>query len=129
MSDSESELVPNNKKAKSVNDVEQVIREVPNQGNVVEIENLRHRVCSLKKEVKDEAIYVEVGLQGEVVNVKNEPQEEFITVKEEIKEVDEIKDDVQEVGPAVVKVSNDVPTTYGYSELYVIFYKGLLLCT
>ena len=51
------------------------------------------------------------------MNVKNEPQEEFITVKEEV--VDEIKKEF-------VKVSNDVvhrPTTYcnGYSQLCVVF--------
>ena len=134
MSDSESEFVPNNKKAKTVNDVEHVVREVPNRCNVIEIENLSHRGHSLEKEAKDEAIYVEVGLQGEAVNVKNEPQDEFITVKEEIEEeVDEIEEEVaRKVGPeVVVKVRNDVCTVLhdGYSQRYVISYKGLFLCS
>ena len=112
MSGLESEFVPNNKKAKTVNDAEQSLREAPNRGNVIEIENLSHRFHSLEKEAKDKAIYLEVELQGEAVNVKNEPQEEFITVKEEIEEeVDEIEEVAQEVGPVVfVKVSNDVHT-------------------
>ena len=128
-SDLESEIVSNNKKAKTVNDVEQVVREVPNGGNVVEIANLSHRGHSLEKEAKDEAIHVEVGLQGEAVKVKNEPQDEFITIKEEVDEIEEV---TRDVGPeVVVKVSNDVCTVlhYGYSQLYVIFYKGLFLCS
>ena len=100
MSDSESEFVPNNKKAKTINSVEQATRGVPNRGNVIEIENLSHRGHSWEKEAKDEATYI-VGLQGEAVNVKSEPQEEFTTVKNEI----------EEAGPEVVKVSNDVRTT------------------
>ena len=122
MSNSESEFVPYNKKSKTVNDVEQSVREVPDRGNVKEIENLSHRSHSSEQEAKDEAIYVEVGLQGEVVNVKNEPQEEFVTVKEEIEE--EVDEEIEEVAPeVVVKASNDVRTTYcnGYSQLYVVF--------
>ena len=111
MSDSESEFVPNNKKTKTVNGVEQAILEVSNRDNVIEIENLNHRGHSLEKEAKNEAIYEGEGLQGEAVNVKNEPQEEFITVKNEIvEEVDEIEEVAQEAKPEVVKVSNDIHT-------------------
>ena len=111
MSDSESEFVPNNKKAKTINSVEQASREVPNRGNVIEIENLSHRGHSWEKEAKDEAIYI-VGLQGEAVNVKSEPQEESTTVKNEIEEeVDETEEVAQEAGPEVVKASNDVHAT------------------
>ena len=55
-------------------------------------------------------------------NVKSEPQEEFITVKEEIEEeVDEIEDEVpREIGQeVVVKVSNDV-----LLRTKVSFYSG-----
>ena len=113
-SDLESEFEPNNKKAKTVSGVEQSVGEVPNRGNVIEIENLSPRGHSLEKEAEDEDNYVEVGLQGEAVNIKNEPQEEFITVKEEIEEeVDKIEEEVaQEIWQeVVVKVSNDVRTT------------------
>ena len=74
---------------------------------------MSHRGHSWEKEAKDENIYVEVELHGEAVNIKNESQEEFIAVKEEIEEVP------QEVD---VKVSHDVRTTYcnSYSQLDVV---------
>ena len=132
-SDLESEIVPNNKKARTVNSVEQSVREVLNRDSVVEIENLNHRGHSLEKEVKDKAIYMKVGLQEEAMNVKNEPQEEFVTVKREIEgEVDETEEVAQEIGQEeVVKVSNDVLYVLHsyYCQPYVVFLEGFILCS
>ena len=58
--------MPSNKKAKTVNGVKEAVREVPDRGNVVEIDNLSPRGHSLEKEAKDEAIYIGVGLLGEM---------------------------------------------------------------
>ena len=131
-SDLESEIVPNNKKAKTVNSVEQSVREVPNRDSVVEMENLSHRGHSVEKEAKDKAIYLGVGLQGETVNVKNEPQEEFMTVKKEIEEEVDEREVPQEIEQeVVVKVSNDVLYVLRsyYSQLYLVFPEGFILCS
>ena len=130
-SDLKSESVPNNKKAKTVNNVQQSVREVPNRDSVVKIENLSHGGHSLEKEAKDKAIYMKVGLQEEAMNVKNEPQEEFMTIKKEIdEEVDEMEEVPQDIGQEVVKVNNDVLyVLHSYcSQPYVVYPEGFILC-
>ena len=119
-------------KKQRLNNVEQSVREVPNRDSVVEIENLSHRGHSLEKKAKDRAIYMEVWLQGEMMNVKNEPQEEFMTVKKEIEEkVDKREEVPQEILQELVKVSNDVLCVLHsyYSQLNLVFPEGFILCS